>query len=139
MTMLFDTCRIGRIETNCRIIRSATFEGMGRYGVPTENLTKMYEKLADGGAGIIITGMMATNKMEPRQHCQIRIDDDQCIEPLAKVVSHVHDHGSKVVAQLVVMGSAILLPEVPEGEHRIIFSPSGVTEKVANGRRNRRP
>ena len=75
--------------------------------------------------------MMATNKMEPRQHCQIRIDDDQCIEPLAKVVSHVHDHGSKVVAQLVVMGSAILLPEVPEGEHRIIFSPSGVTEKVA--------
>ena len=131
MTMLFDTCRIGRIETNCRIIRSATFEGMGRYGVPTENLTKMYEKLADGGAGIIITGMMATNKMEPRQHCQIRIDDDQCIEPLAKVVSHVHDHGSKVVAQLVVMGSAILLPEFPEGEHRIIFSPSGVTEKVA--------
>lgn len=130
-TMLFDTCRIGRIETNCRIIRSATFEGMGRYGVPTENLTKMYEKLADGGAGIIITGMMATNKMEPRQHCQIRIDDDQCIEPLAKVTQHVHDHGSKVVAQLVVMGSAILLPEVPEGEERFIFSPSGVTEKVA--------
>lgn len=129
--MLFDTCRIGRIETNCRIIRSATFEGMGKYGVPTENLTKMYEKLADGGAGIIITGMMATNKMEPRQHCQIRIDDDQCIEPLAKVTQHVHDHGSKVVAQLVVMGSAILLPEVPEGEERIIFSPSGVTEKVA--------
>ena len=129
--MLFDTCRIGRIETNCRIIRSATFEGMGRYGVPTENLTKMYEKLADGSAGIIITGMMATNKMEPRQHCQIRIDDDQCIEPLAKVTQHVHDHGSKVVAQLVVMGSAILLPEVPEGEERFIFSPSGVTEKVA--------
>ena len=130
-TMLFDTCRIGRIETKCRIIRSATFEGMGRYGLPTENLTKMYEKLADGGAGIIITGMMATNKMEPRQHCQIRIDDDECIDPLAKVVGHVHDHGSKVVAQLVVMGSAILLPEVPEGESRIIFSPSGVTEKVA--------
>lgn len=129
--MLFDTCRIGRIETKCRIIRSATFEGMGRYGLPTENLTKMYEKWADGGAGIIITGMMATNKMEPRQHCQIRIDDDECIEPLAKVVGHVHGHGSKVVAQLVVMGSAILLPEVPEGESRIIFSPSGVTEKVA--------
>lgn len=128
--MLFDTCRIGRIEASCRIIRSATFEGMGHYGIPTENLTKMYEKLADGGAGIIITGMMATNKLEPRQHCQIRIDDDECIAPLATVVSHVHEHGSKVVAQLVVMGSAILLPEVPEGESRIIFSPSGVTEKV---------
>ena len=75
-------------------------------------------------------GMMATNKMEPRQHCQIRIDDDECIAPLSQVVDRVHQHGGKIVAQLVVMGSAILMPETPEGETRIIFSPSGVTEKV---------
>ena len=81
-------------------------------------------------ARLIITGMMATNKMEPRQHCQIRIDDDECIAPLSQVVDRVHQHGGKIVAQLVVMGSAILMPETPEGETRIIFSPSGVTEKV---------
>ena len=103
---------------------------MGNYGLPTENLAEMYENLADGGAGLIITGMMATNKMEPRQHCQIRIDDDECIAPLSQVVDRVHQHGGKIVAQLVVMGSAILMPETPEGETRIIFSPSGITEKV---------
>lgn len=129
-TMSFDTCRIGGIEAKCRLVRSATFEGMGNYGLPTENLAEMYENLADGGAGLIITGMMATNKMEPRQHCQIRIDDDECIAPLSQVVDRVHQHGGKIVAQLVVMGSAILMPETPEGETRIIFSPSGVTEKV---------
>lgn len=128
--MSFDTCRIGGIEAKCRLVRSATFEGMGNYGLPTENLAEMYENLADGGAGLIITGMMATNKIEPRQHCQIRIDDDECIAPLSQVVDRVHQHGGKIVAQLVVMGSAILMPETPEGETRIIFSPSGVTEKV---------
>ena len=129
-TMSFDTCRIGGIEAKCRLVRSATFEGMGNYGLPTENLAEMYENLADGGAGLIITGMMATNKMEPRQHCQIRIDDDECIAPLSQVVDRVHQHDGKIVAQLVVMGSAIIMPETPEGETRIIFSPSGVTEKV---------
>ena len=128
--MLFDTCHIGGIEAKCRLVRSATFEGMGNYGLPTEKLAQMYENLADGGAGIIITGMMATTKMEPRQHCQIRIDDDECIAPLSQVVHRVHQHGGKIIAQLVVMGSAILLPEIPEGETRIIISPSGVTEKV---------
>ncbi|WP_293986472.1 NADH:flavin oxidoreductase [uncultured Megasphaera sp.] len=128
--MLFDKSHIGGIDVKCRLVRSATFEGMGDHGLPTENLASMYETLADGGVGLIITGMMATNKMEPYQHCQIRIDDDGCIAPLAKVVDRVHQHGGKIVAQLVVMGSALLLPEIPEGEQRFIFSPSGVTEKV---------
>ena len=128
--MLFDKSHIGGIDVRCRLVRSATFEGMGEHGMPTEKLAEMYETLADGGVGLIITGMMATNKMEPYQHCQIRIDDDSCIAPLAKVVDRVHQHGGKIIAQLVVMGSALLLPEVPEGEERFIFSPSGVTEKV---------
>lgn len=42
-TMSFDTCRIGGIEAKCRLVRSATFEGMGNYGLPTENLAEMYE------------------------------------------------------------------------------------------------
>ena len=46
--MLFDTCHIGGIEAKCRLVRSATFEGMGNYGLPTEKLAQMYENLADG-------------------------------------------------------------------------------------------
>ena len=125
--MLFDKTQIGGIDATCRIIRSATFEGMADInGYPTERLFQNYETLADGGSGIIITGMMAVSPMEPYQHCQIRISSDDCIRPLQKLTAHVHDHGGKIIAQLVIMGSAIALPE---GDGMLI-SPSGIPEKV---------
>lgn len=126
--MLFDTCHIGGINAACPIVRSATFEGMAdENGRPAERLAKTYETLADGGAGIIITGMMAVSPLEPYQHRQVRIDTDTCIAPLARMVQRVHSHGGKIIAQLVVMGSSIMLPE---GKNRIIVSPSGVTEEL---------
>ena len=126
--MLFDTCHIGGIDAACPIVRSATFEGMAdEHGYPTENLTQVYTRLADGGIGIMITGMMAASSLEPRQHRQICIDNDSCIAPLAAMTRHVHEHHGKIIAQIVVMGSSIMLPE---GSNRIIVSPSGVTEKL---------
>ncbi|WP_301860067.1 NADH:flavin oxidoreductase [uncultured Megasphaera sp.] len=126
--MLFDICRIGGINAACPIVRSATFEGMAdEAGYPTERLGQTYERLADGGAGVIITGMMAVSSLEPWQRHQIRIDDDTYIQPLSRIVQRVHDHGGKIVAQIVVMGSAIMLPQ---GDGRTIVSPSGVTEKI---------
>ena len=124
--MLFDNTTIGGIDVSCRIVRSATFEGMAdENGYPTERLVNMYSKLVDGGVGLIITGMMATSLMEPQQHCQIQISSDNCTAPLKKLTDAIHNKGGKLVAQIVVMGSAIL---VPEGENRIIISPSGVPE-----------
>ncbi len=126
--MLFDICRIGSIDAACRLVRSATFEGMAdEDGFPTDKLAAMYRHLADGGIGIMITGMMAVSKLEPRQHRQIRIDDDSCIAPLRQMVQQVHDRGGKIIAQIVIMGSSIMMPQ---GEGRIIVSPSGVPEKL---------
>jgi 2,4-dienoyl-CoA reductase-like NADH-dependent reductase (Old Yellow Enzyme family) len=125
--MLFESCHIGGIDAVCPIIRSATFEGMAdEHGHPTERLVQTYKTLAHGGVGIMISGMMAASSMEPYQHRQIRIDTDDCITPLADMVQQVHDSQGKIIAQIVVMGSAILLPE---GENRTIISPSGVPEK----------
>lgn len=126
--MLFDSCHIGGIDASCRIVRSATFEGKAdAQGFPSAGLSQMYTTLADGGVGIIITGMIAISKLEPRQHCQIRLDDDTCIAPLAEVVRQIHAHHGKIIAQLVIMGSSIM---VPEGDDRIIISPSGIPEKI---------
>ena len=125
--MLFDRCRIGGIDAACPIVRSATFEGMAdAQGYPTDKLAQMYERLADGGVGVMITGMMAVSTLEPRQHRQIRIDDDSCVAPLADMVRRVHGHGGKIVAQIVVMGSSIMMPE---GEGRIIVSPSAKSNR----------
>lgn len=125
--MLFDKAQIGGIVAKCRIVRSATFEGLAdAKGYPTEHLLQNYEKLADGGSGIIITGMMAVSPFEPHQHNQLRISSDDCIAPLRELTRRVHAHGGKIIAQLVIMGSAIAVPEGPGN----IISPSGVPEKI---------
>lgn len=126
--MLFTTCRIGGIEAACPIVRSATFEGMAdEQGHPTDSLTQVYTRLADGGVGIMITGMMSVSQLEPYQHRQIRIDDDSYIPALKHMTDEVHRHNGKIIAQIVVMGSSIM---VPEGDNRMIISPSGVVEKL---------
>lgn len=57
MRSLFEEVVIGRIPLRNRIVRSATWEGMCEEdGAPTERLIALYEGLADGGVGLIITG-----------------------------------------------------------------------------------
>ncbi len=124
--MLFDSTTIGGIPVSCRIVRSATFEGMGdENGFPTARLIETYSRLAEGGVGLIITGMMASSLMEPHQHCQVCLDRTEAVAPLRDLTETVHQQGGKVMAQIVVMGSAIL---VPEGENRVIVSPSGIAD-----------
>lgn len=54
---LFTPAIIGGIGLRNRIIRAATDESMGdENGFPTEKLTALYERLAKGEVGAIITG-----------------------------------------------------------------------------------
>ena len=59
MKKVFEKSMIGTIELKNRILRSATHEGMGdKSGKPLKELYDLYEKLAKGGVGAIITGYM---------------------------------------------------------------------------------
>lgn len=58
MPALFDNTQIKRMELKNRLVRSATGEGMAdENGFPTSDLFKLYERLAKGGVGLIITGL----------------------------------------------------------------------------------
>ena len=57
MSALFEETSIKSMKLKNRLVRSATHEGMcDSDGFPTQPLFKLYERLAKGGIGLIVTG-----------------------------------------------------------------------------------
>lgn len=72
MSILFEPSSIGRRALKNRIVRSAFLENVASPdGLPTDDTLRLYERLARGGVGLIITGMAYVSprgKGQPLQH-----------------------------------------------------------------------
>ena len=80
---LFSPKKIGDVKIKNRIVRSATFMFMAeKYGYIGERLLKLYEELAKGGTGLIITGAAAIDPSAAGGPYQVCLYDD----------SHMPDH-----------------------------------------------
>ena len=98
-----------------RFVRSATYEGLAcDNGHVTDALISLYDELARGDIGLIVTGyayVTPNGKGAPRM---LGISSDAHIEGLAKLVQGVHDHGGKIALQIVHCGRQTL-PGLIEG------------------------
>ena len=105
MTKVFDATTINGLRLANRLVRSATWEGLGEPdGRVNDGVLEIYRRLADGGVGLIITGYLAV-RSDGRQHpTQLGADRDDLITGLAELAAAVHDHGGKVVGQIVHCG-----------------------------------
>ena len=106
MTSLFEKTIIKSLELKNRLVRSATHEGMcDPDGFPTHALFKLYERLAKGGIGLIITGyaFVSQHGRSPFTGMQ-GMDTDAHVPKYRKLVEHVHQHGSKIAMQIVHCG-----------------------------------
>ncbi len=107
---VFSGGNISSIETRNRLIRSGTYEGaMTRNGRVTDRMLALYRSLAKGGAGMIVTGIMAVmpqGKSMPHQTC---VYDDSFIEDISGVADTVHrwGDGCKVIAQMAHAGRQV--------------------------------
>jgi 2,4-dienoyl-CoA reductase-like NADH-dependent reductase (Old Yellow Enzyme family) len=100
--MLFEPFSFSKIELKNRIVRSATYEKRADVdGFVTDPLIALYEELAKGGVGLIITGnalVHVTGRSVPQMLC---IHNDFYIDRLRLLTDAVHRLGGMVIIQLV--------------------------------------
>jgi 2,4-dienoyl-CoA reductase-like NADH-dependent reductase (Old Yellow Enzyme family) len=105
MSVLFSQMKIGNVELPNRFVSSATHEAMAKEtGEVSDELIKRYERLAEGGVGLSITGLMFVQPSGRGYKHQTGIHHDSMIEGLTKLVDAVHQAGGKIAFQLVHCG-----------------------------------
>jgi 2,4-dienoyl-CoA reductase-like NADH-dependent reductase (Old Yellow Enzyme family) len=100
-SILLTPIDIGPVTVPNRFVRSATHDYMAKDdGSITDRQIRLFEELAEGEVGLIITGhayVQLSGKASPRQ---IAIHDDRFVPGLARVAKAVHKHPSKIFIQL---------------------------------------
>lgn len=113
MKSLFDKTKLAGMRLKNRFVRSATYEGFAdEKGHMTEKLFQVYEDLAKGGVGTIITGLTFVRDQEQVYPGQMGIYDDSFIDEYRKLTEMVHRYDARIIVQLA-SNSAQVPPRAP--------------------------
>lgn len=123
MVNLFGTLEMCGLELKNHFFRSATSERKATEdGHLTKEVYKIYEELAEGGIGSIITSYTYVCKDEHPQPRMLGIYDDNFIEDYLPLTKMIHEHGTKIIMQIV-YGASFQMG-VPE--NRNVWGPSAI-------------
>ena len=126
MKNLFDQTKINEITVKNRLFRAATWENLAdEQGCPTTDLLKVYEELAAGGVGTIITGYAHVLADEQPNPGMLGIYDDFLIAHHLPLVEVAHRHHARIILQVAYGGS---MTDYQVGS-REIWGPSAVPQK----------
>jgi 2,4-dienoyl-CoA reductase-like NADH-dependent reductase (Old Yellow Enzyme family) len=122
---LFAETNIGNMILKNRFIRSATWENMATEdGHMTDKLYAIYDELAQGEIGLIVTGYANIVEEEKPNPGMMGMYNDSFIDGYKKLTKLVHTHDAKIVMQLA-YGGTKTTHNVGE---RVIYAPSDVCE-----------
>lgn len=128
MSKLFEPTKIGMVELKNRILRSATAEkAADDKGRINENMFRIHEELAKGGAGLIIVGYAYVNPWGRSAPFQTGIYSDELIPELEKLTKLIHGFDTPVILQLC-HGGRQTHPRFIE--KAVPVAPSAVEEKT---------
>jgi 2,4-dienoyl-CoA reductase-like NADH-dependent reductase (Old Yellow Enzyme family) len=100
-SILFTPRSIGKVSIKNRFVRSATFESAANEdGSVGEDYMAIYETLAKGEIGLIITGMIFPSIDGKSYPYQAGLHSDETISGYSTMINSVHRNGSKIFAQL---------------------------------------
>ncbi|MBI9045298.1 MAG: NADH:flavin oxidoreductase [Anaerolineaceae bacterium] len=101
MSSLFNEGKIGSLTLKNRLVRSATAEYLAdEAGGATPRLKAVWQALAEGGVGLIISGHMYVHSGGKSSIGMTGIYADELIPGLAELVEAVHNSGGKIAAQI---------------------------------------
>ena len=101
MKRIFEEVQLGNLLLKNRLIRSATWEGIALPdGGVTEKAYEIYEELACGGVGAIITGFTSVALHDYYFDGMMRLCDDALIPQYRKLTDLIHAKGIPVITQL---------------------------------------
>lgn len=101
MSILFQPVKIKNMELRNRFVRSATYDQCAdRKGHPTERQTELFSELAEGGVGLIITGLTYVHPSGQLAPFESSLANDDCIPGFKGLTAAVHDRGAKIAVQL---------------------------------------
>lgn len=97
---VFEATTLAGMRPANRIIRSATHEGLGDRDDFSARLAERYIRLAQGGAGAIITGYAGVSRDGRAWPNMLMIDDDSYVAAYRQVTEAVRPHGAPLILQL---------------------------------------
>lgn len=101
MKQVFEPVKMNHIELKNRLVRSATWEGIAAPdGSIEEKAYAIYEELAKGGVGAIITGFTSVALHGYYFGGMMRLCDDSLIPQYKKLTDIIHAEGIPVITQL---------------------------------------
>lgn len=98
---IFEPVKFGNLDLKNRLIRSATWEGLADVnGHMPEKLYQIYEELAKGGVGAIITGFTSVADDDHYFGGMARLSNDSLISEHKKLTELCHAKSCPVIAQI---------------------------------------
>ena len=105
MKEIFEPVEIKGLKLKNRLVRSATWEGITALdGGIDERTYEIYDELARGGVGLVVTGFTSVAGNDRYFGGMMRLHDDALVPEYAKLVDMVHAQGAPVLTQLALGG-----------------------------------
>ena len=101
MKSVFEPVQLNHLYLKNRLVRSATWEGIAKPdGSMAEEAYAIYEELAEGGVGAIITGFTSVLLHDNYFGGMMRLCDDALIPQYKKLTDIIHIRNCPVITQL---------------------------------------
>jgi 2,4-dienoyl-CoA reductase-like NADH-dependent reductase (Old Yellow Enzyme family) len=120
-SILFEPSKIRNMDLRNRFVRSATYDGCAHKGYVAEKQMNLYTTLAEGGVGLIITGITFVHYGGQVSKFQNLVSNDGFIPGLKRLTSAVHGRGAKIAVQLFHTGRE---GRFPKSSGRVPIGPS---------------